>query len=63
MTYHNKQCCICRVGVLAYYSRRRKNRGFFRERRRIHVINPKLAADRAIEDTHAQGETGEVDPQ
>lgn len=28
----------------------------FRERRRIHVINPKLAASRATEDTHAQGE-------
>lgn len=28
----------------------------FRERRRIHVINPKLSASRATADTHAQGE-------
>ncbi|CAM9208539.1 unnamed protein product, partial [Ectocarpus fasciculatus] len=32
------------------------DRGMFRERRRIHVINPKLAASRATEDTHAQGQ-------
>ena len=34
--------------------------GVFRERRRIHVINPKLAASRVMEDAHAQGETGHV---
>lgn len=28
----------------------------FRERRRIHVINPKLSASRATADTHAQGD-------
>ncbi|CAM9975348.1 unnamed protein product [Ectocarpus sp. 12 AP-2014] len=32
------------------------DRGMFRERRRIHVINPRLAASRATEDTHAQGQ-------
>lgn len=35
-------------------------RTMFRERRRIHVINPKLAAHRATEDTHAQGETKQL---
>lgn len=31
------------------------DRAMFRERRRIHVINPKLSASRATADTHAQG--------
>ncbi|CAM9177491.1 unnamed protein product [Discosporangium mesarthrocarpum] len=32
------------------------DRSSFREKRRIHVINPKLAADRVTADTHAQGQ-------
>lgn len=48
----NSQGVLLYRDLFGFFTRR----AMFRERRRIHVINPKLSASRATADTHAQGE-------